>query len=186
VRLALAVLLVLTVGACGGSASRIDKAQLPKLVLQPSDLPRAFSRFDEGAQVQADAVAGPRRDAARFGREGGWKARYHRAGTGTTRGALVVESRADVFGDAAGAGKDLDAYRAQLAQLHGRSLAAPKLGDAAAASTQLQAGGIRFYTIAWRDRNTTASVTVDGFDGKVTLADALALARLQERRLRTF
>jgi hypothetical protein len=186
VRLALAASLVLMLAACGSSASTLDKAQLPKLVLQPSDLPGAFSRFDEGAQVQADAVTGPRHDPVRFGREGGWKARYHRAGTGATRGALVVESRADVFGDAGGAGKDLDAYRAQLAQLRGRRLAAPKLGEAAVASTQLQAGGIRFYTIAWRDRNTTASVTVDGFDGKVTLDDALALARLQERRLRTF
>jgi hypothetical protein len=184
VRLALAAALVLALAACGSSASTIAKAELPKLVLQPTDLPGAFSRFDEGAQVQVDAIAGPRRDTARFGREGGWKARYHRAGTGTTRGALVIESRVDVFGDAGGAGKDLAAYRAQLAGLGGRPLAAPELGDAAVASTQLQAGGIRFYTIAWRDRNATASVTVDGFDGQVTLADALALARRQDRRLR--
>ena len=48
-RLALAALLVLTLAACGSPASTVDKARLSQLVLQPSDLPTVFSRFDEGA-----------------------------------------------------------------------------------------------------------------------------------------
>ena len=40
---------------------------------------------------------------------------------------------------------------------------------------------LRFYRIAWRDRNVTASVILEGFDGKLRLDQALALARRQER-----
>ena len=98
-RYALAVFLVVVVAAgCGSSAARITAKQLPPLGLQPRDLPSAFERFDEGAQVSLDRVPGPRYDTARFGRQGGWKARYRRAGTTATPGPLVVESRADVFG----------------------------------------------------------------------------------------
>ena len=51
--------------------------------------------------------------------------------------------------------------------------------------TFLQTGAkpVRFFTIAWRDRNATASVTVEGFGGRVTLAEAVALARKQEARI---
>jgi hypothetical protein len=42
---------------------------------------------------------------------------------------------------------------------------------------------LRFYVIAWRYRNATASVTVEGFDGHVQPADAIGLARRQQARL---
>jgi hypothetical protein len=176
---------VAVVAGCGGSHARlVPKAKLADLVLQPGDLPAAFAQFDGGRQVQLDNPTGPRRDPARFGREDGWKARYHRGGTKTTRGPLVVSSRADLFAEPSGAADDLDAYRDELAAVPGaRALADPKLGDGAVASTSLQAGGVRAFTVAWRDRNVSASVAVDGFDGRVTLADALQLARRQERRI---
>ena len=42
---------------------------------------------------------------------------------------------------------------------------------------------MRFFRVAWRYRNATAAVTVEGFDGRVHAADAVALARKQQRRL---
>ena len=42
---------------------------------------------------------------------------------------------------------------------------------------------LRFYRIAWRYRNATASVTAEGFDGKLAFGRALALARKQQRLL---
>jgi hypothetical protein len=186
VRSALAVFLVVVVAAgCGSSAARITAKQLPTLVLQPGDL-SAFERFDEGAQVNLDRVPGPRYDTARFGREGGWKARYRRDGTTATPGPLVVESRADVFGSSSDARDDLAAYRDQFAHaVAAHLLRAPHLGDGAVAMTQLQPGtpGVRYYSIAWRVANATGSVTANGFDGRITFAQAIALARAAERHM---
>jgi hypothetical protein len=179
----IAFALVALLAGCGGSdVTLVPKGKLAQLVLQPGDLPSVFQQFDGGRQVQLDAPPGPRADAARFGREDGWKARYHRGGDASTRGPLVVSSRADLFAETGGAKDDLDAYREQLSAVPGaRLLADPQLGDGAAAATSTQAGGARTYTVAWRDRNVTASVPVDGFH--VALGDALRLARAQERRI---
>ena len=38
-------------------------------------------------------------------------------------------------------------------------------------------------SIVWRQDNAAAELDLNGFDGKVTLADALALARKQQARL---
>jgi hypothetical protein len=176
---------VVLLAACGG-AKTVPPSQLPKLVLQPSDLHGPFTAFDVGRQTRLDRVPGPRSDPARFGREDGWKARYNRPGSATTRGPLVVESRADVFKDAAGATKDLAAYRAQFGQqAGGRPVRAGRLGAAAAAVMQQRPGrpAARFISVAWRDGNVTASVTVNGFAPGLRPADALALARAQERRI---
>jgi len=187
VRSALGVLLVLVVvTGCGSSAARVAVKQLPTLVLQPGDLPPAFARFDEGEQVSLDRVPGPRYDPARFGRESGWKARYRRPGTATTPGPLVVESRADVFANSSGASDDLSAYRDQFVHaVAAHLIQAPRIGDGAIAMTQLQPGtpGVRFYSIAWRDANVTGSVTANGFQGRLTLAQTLALAQAQERHI---
>jgi hypothetical protein len=179
-------LTVIVLAACGGGAKTVPPSQLPKLVLQQSDLHGPFTAFDVGRQTQLDRVPGPRSDPARFGREGGWKARYNRPGSATTRGPLVVESRADVFKSAGGATKDLAAYRAQFAQPPGaRRLRVARVGAAATATMQERTGkpAARFISIAWRDGNVTASVTVNGFAPGLRTADALALARAQQRRI---
>jgi hypothetical protein len=172
--------------ACGGgSPPTVPASKLPRLVLQERDLPGPFTAFDVGRQTQLD-LAGPRSDPARFGREGGWKARYNRAGSATTRGPLVVESRADVFEDATGATRDLDAYRAQFADQPGaRPLRVERLGAAATAVTQQRPGkpAALFVSVAWRDGNVSASVVVNGFAPGLRAADAVALARAQERRI---
>ena len=180
---------VLVAAGCGGGSAKHDAitaAAAAKLVLQPSQLPPPFTQFDGGKQVLADRPSGPRFDTTRFGRVGGWKSRFKRAGDATTRGPLVVESRVDLFADDDGAKKDYGAYLLQYHDAGGKALGG--LGDEAHSFTFTTGSGqfeVRYYTVAWRERNATASVSVNGFDGKLTLADALKLARSQERGMAT-
>lgn len=185
-----AVLVLLATGCSlgGNGQSVVDTGRLNTLVLQPGDLSSVFVRFDEGRQVRADQPAGVRSDPQRFGRKEGWKARYRRSGSAETAGPLVVESRADVFGSDEGAGDELEARASELdtGPLQWRSLESPDLGDEAIARTLSQPGlgrGVRFYLVAWREDNVTASVLVNGFEGKMTLMDALELARKQQARI---
>ena len=184
----LGAVLLVAAGCGGGSAQQdaISKSAAPKLVLQQSALGAAFTQFDGGKQVLADRPAGPRFDTTRFDRLGGWKSRFKRAGDATTRGPLVVESRLDLFAADDGAKKDYGAYLLQYHDAAGKALAS--LGDEAHSFTFTTGSGqfeVRYYTVAWRERNATASVSVNGFNGKLTLADALELARAQERRMAT-
>ena len=152
-------------------------------MLQRPDVP-AYAQFAEGAQVGADAHAGPRKDAARFGRLGGWIARYRPVDPGLRSGPLVIESRADLFPSSSAAKQDLDAYGAeydaQVARSGGRRLAAPTIGDEALAFT-FGGGADVFYLVAWRLANASASVLIEG--SAVRLDDALALARTQAERI---
>jgi len=184
-------LAALALGGCG-SGPAIPKKTLGSLVLAPSDVP-SLQQFDVGPQARLDNLAGPRKNPTRYGREGGWKARYRRSGNAETKGPLVVESRADLFSSTFGAKRDLQAYADEFRQMIAgaptlrRTIPPPAaLGDAAQAMTIRQPGApsVRFFRIAWRDHNATASVLVEGFDGKVVFANAVALARRQEARLR--
>jgi hypothetical protein len=184
---AFAMLLVLTLAACGGS-TKLGAGHLSRYVLQKADLPASFTAFANGTQIGLDNQGTPRADPSRFGRQGGWIARYKRAGTSKTRGPLIVVSRADLFKSSSGAASDLAEYRQMFAETPGanvRTLSVPKLGDAAVGSTFTQAGllRLRFYSIAWRYRNASASIVVEGWDGKVAPRDAIALARRQQAHL---
>jgi hypothetical protein len=189
-RIALTVATALTlaglVAGCGKSEQLISEKFGPKLVLQPNDVGPRFRRFDVGEQTFTDARRGPRFDPHRFGRTGGWKARYRHAGTVATSGPLVIESRADRFDGVGGAKKDLAAYRDELRSAldgaEGRSLPSPELGDGAVAITFRQ-GSIRYFRFAWRERNVTGYVSASGFDGRITLGGAERLARKQEARM---
>ena len=178
---------VLVAAGCGGGSGKhdaISTSAAPKLVLQPSQVGPAFTQFDGGKQVLADRPPGPRFDTTRFGRVGGWKSRFKRAGDATTRGPLVLESRVDLFAGDDGAKKDYGAYLLQYHDAAGKALGG--LGDEAHSFTFTTGSGqfeVRYYTVAWRERNATASVSVNGFNGKLTLSDALKLARAQERRM---
>lgn len=180
--------LVAAVG-CTGNAELVPESALPRLVLRPADLPPGFVRFDWGPMSQRDLEPGPREDPNRFGRQGGWKARYRRSEPQSRTGSMVVESRVDVFESVEGAEQDLAAYRSQFQQVvaggSARLPAEPPIGDGAAALTFVQAGvrPVRYITVAWRQSNVTAAVLVSGFDGELALADALALARKQHARL---
>jgi hypothetical protein len=184
-RRVLPLTLVAFLAACGSNAHNISESQLSKLVLQEQDLPAAYSPFNSGPQVRLDNQGSPRSDVKRFGRKGGWIARFSRPGDRATSGPLVVESRADLFADADGARSDLDAYGEEFRRTPTtfRYVEVRELGDAADGITFRQAGGIRYFRIAWRDRNVTAAVTIQGFEGKIQLGEALALARKQDKRI---
>ena len=140
-----------------------------------------FTRFGAGRQSGVGGP-GPRGDPRRFGRQGGWEARYRREGAG---GPQVVESRADVLRDADGSERAMDAARPRAPE---RPLAVPRIGAESVGSTRRQdslAGAVRFYSIVFRTANATGSVTVQGLDGRVSVADAVRLARAQQRRIET-
>jgi hypothetical protein len=183
VRRVVIILAALAAISCDTFEQRIAADQLPSLVLQPADLP-SFSQFGVGAQVAADAHAGPRKDPARFGRLGGWIARYRPSDAGARSGPLVVESRADLFPSTSAAKQDLDAYDAEyettIARAGGKKLGAVAVGDEARAFT-FGGGADFFYVVTWRTANGTASVLVEG--SAVTLDDAIALARKQSARI---
>jgi hypothetical protein len=170
-----------SIGDDGGGAS-IERAELELLVLQQEDLPAAFSQFDRGRQGIADRPPGERSDPTRFGRIDGWKSRFRRAGSARTRGPLVIASLADLFESTDGAKDDFEA----IEQSGFDAIDDPELGDEARAWESVQgggAGGVRYYLIAWREENATASLLVSGFEGRLTFDDALDLARKQAARI---
>jgi hypothetical protein len=179
----LVLVLSLVLAGCsltGDDASSVSQDDLGQLVVQPEDLPSAFVRFDEGRQSLAESGGNP----TRFGRVDGWKARYRRDGTTATRGPLVVASLVDLFESSGGASDHLEALRAERtsAEAGWKPVEGADLGDESVALT-VEQGGVRSYVVAWRDGEVTVSVDVNGFDGKLTLADALALAEKQARRI---
>jgi hypothetical protein len=185
--------LVLVAAGCSfgdGSSGSIQRAELPGVVLQPQDLPQVFVRFDEGRQVMADNPGGSRSDPTRFGRQDGWKARYHRPGTARTAGPIVIESRVDLFESASGAEDDLGAARSDLTEgeIEWQPIDEPGLGEESFAATLVEGGegrGVRYYQVYWRDDNVTAFLNVNGFEELLPLEDVLELARKQEERIST-
>jgi hypothetical protein len=189
---ALALLTALILAGCsvggGDEKATVEPDELGRAVLQPDDLPRVFFRFDEGRQGIADVQGRRRRSPDRFGRLGGWKARYRRPGTNETRGPLVISSLVDSFDSTGGAEDEWQALQDDLADgdvLWSRA-DSPGLGDESLARTLVQGAGptrVAFFLIAWRDDNAVASLEANGFAGKLQLADAVALARKQAERL---
>jgi hypothetical protein len=180
------LLLVVILAGCSldGDEASIDREELEGLVLQPDDVPPVFVRFDHGRQLRADAPGGSRAGQSRFNRIEGWKARYRRAGALETAGPLVIESRADLFESPEGAEQDLEAARSDLevGAPEWKPIDEPGLGDESFAATVVQ-GGVRYYQAFWRDENATATLNVNGFEGKVALSEVLALARKQQERI---
>ncbi len=182
--IAAAVLGVFLLAGCGSSGTTIPSSKLSKLVLQQRDLPKAFTAFYLGRQLASDQP-GTRADPERNGRLGGWIGRFHRSGSPATLGPVVIASRADLFEDSGGAKKELEADKEHLSRLAGKPIDPGTLGEAAIAYTFLQPGGVnvRGYSIVWRQDNAAAELDLNGFEGKLTLRDALALARKQQARL---
>jgi hypothetical protein len=182
--------LVILGPACTGDRV-ISEDELPELVLDSSDLPQSYQLFDEGPIGQVEYIVGPRGDPERFNRLGGWKARYRRTGEQDVSGALVIESRVDLFEAPEGAERDLGAYEEELvgntSATAARRLEAPGIGDEAMAVTTASAGSndsVRYFTIAWRSANASASIVVSGFEGRLSVDDALELARAQQQHIR--
>jgi len=185
----LAVALALVGAGCmgGDGGSSVSPSKGESLVLSQDDVGSEFTQFDQGAQRFAD-YSPPRDDPGRFGRKGGWKARFSRQGSPKTDGPLVISSLADLFGSEKGARDDFELYEESLAEFTatgGREVSVSGLGDEAQAVTFRQGlapNVVRHYVIAWRDGSVTASLTMNGY--KLTWPQALALARKQESRIR--
>ena len=187
---AVVLLLFIPLGACERGGERIAQSELRSLVLQPSDLGPGYVQFDFGPQAFTDYRPGPRFEPARFGREGGWRARYRRSDRSATTGPLVIESRVDLFLEEEGAQRDLDAYVEEfdrsLRAAGAERISVPRIGDAAVAMTLLQSQGstsIRFYRIAWREQNVTAFIELSGFERSLPVTNAIRLAQQQQRRI---
>jgi hypothetical protein len=185
-----AALALLATGCFGGgddSGSSVSASEGESLVLQQEDVGSRLTQFDQGVQRRAD-FSPPRDDPNRLDRQGGWKARFSRIGTPRTDGPLVVSSLADLFGSDDDAAEDFELYGESLDQFitaGGREVPVSGLGDESRAVTYsqgLKPNVIHHYAIAWRNGPVTASVTANGF--RLTAAQALALARAQEARIR--
>lgn len=172
---------------CSGSEATVAMSRLPQLVLQPKDVGVGHKQFDEGRLAFSDQPTGDRADPARFGRVGGWKARYQgEPGSGPAAGELV-ESRADLFADSDGAEQELAAYREELTGGQGGGgdlVPQDNLGDEAFLLTRppLPGGQAAFVTVAWRSANVTASVLLAGTRTNAD-KEAVRLARAQQERI---
>jgi hypothetical protein len=162
--------------ACGsGSERNVQPSEAKRLVLQQRDLGSGYAPIGSGAQNPFTARTV---DPKRFGREGGWFADYRRPPAVTT-GALIVQSVADVFGDAKGARSELAAVRSRLEP---NGIPAPRLGDEVVAAKVTGTGkpAAVVYTVAWRQGNVASSLVVTGLSGKLRLGEVVALARRAE------
>jgi len=180
-------LAIVLLAACD-SGSSIGANKLSQLVLTASDVP-GFTAFENGPQVRLDNEGTNRTAPTRFGREGGWIARLRPTDSAARKGPLLVESRADLFKASDGAKSDFGAYLVQLTGRNGgdqKTFGAAGLTQDSRGITFTQPGGrtLRFFRIAWRDRNATASIIVEGFDGDVTQQQAIDLALKQEKHIK--
>jgi hypothetical protein len=168
----------------------IPLTKLRSLVLQQQDVGRGFIQYEFRPQDPFDYRAGPLDTASGTGREAGWVTRYRQPPTSRARGPLLIVSVADVFRTEEGAERGLNAYRNDFRGRTGESSASlirvPKIGEDQVGLTLRQGAGltpIRYYRIAWRDRNVVAFISVSGKEGNLTLPEAARLARLQQRRI---
>ncbi len=176
--------------ACGGRAAKpLSDDQLQSLVLQPSDLPSQLARFSFEREIRSeqDAVLGG--DPTRFGRQGGWVARYRRRGNPRAQGPLTVVSTVEMFGRSASASRYLGAQEerektsAPTAGL--KKVSVPSIGaeSHALASARAPRGSVRYVVVTWRDGRFVGSVAASGYAELMSVLDVVALARSQEKRV---
>jgi hypothetical protein len=152
-------MLLFCAGCGGGSARQLAAASLPRVVLQPGDVP-SWTRFENDSGTAADAGALGGRD-----RIGVWIARYR-----SSRGVLV--SRIDLYRNADAAHT---AFKRLGAQAVGNGIAAlstPRLGDERVGFTV--GTTLIFDSIFWRRANAILSVVLQAPDAKVQEASRLA------------
>lgn len=180
--------------AAGSQAPEPGAGDLASLVVLPGDLALLgdveYHQFDGGPVGRADILPPPRDDTARFGREAGWKARYRRDDPSDEKGILVIGSRVDSFQAPGGAKSELeliaDEAQARAASGAVRLLETEGVGDASIVLTYEQAAAGRsvvYYEYYWRSGRYSASVVLSGFEGELSIADAVLLARAVQARI---
>ncbi len=108
------------------------------------------------------------------------RAQYRRLASETTNGPVAVESRAHVLDSSEAADEELETARADVGD--SQPIGEPGLGDESFAATRAQSG-VRYYGVYWREANVTASLALNGVEGRFPFSDALELARKQEERI---
>lgn len=185
-------MLSVLLAACDGGQNPIPPGKLGSAVLQPADVGQGFFQFDVGRQELLDFHLGPRRDPRRFERVEGWKARYRPREVEARTGPLVIESRVDLFREEEGAKRDLDAYTQEFqddirdAPRRGRSISVPTIGNGAVAITFTQGRGartVRYYRVAWRFQTLTGFIGISGFEGTISVRDAIRFAQKQQEHM---
>lgn len=166
---------------------------LASLVVTPEDLALVgdveYLQFDEGSQGRSDVLPPPRDDPARFGRVAGWKARYRPEDPSAEKG-FIVGSRVDAFQTPEGATSELgligDDAQARAATGAVRLLETDKVGEASVALTYEHAavgGNVVYFEYHWRSGRYAASVELSGFEGQLSIDDAVLLARAVQARI---
>ncbi len=176
--------------ACGTQAAKpLPHDRLQSLVLQPSDLSPTLSRFSFGRELRSEQSPVFSGDPSRFGRQGGWIARYRRRGNPKAHGPLTIVSAVEMFGRSAGASQYLGAQEkrektsASAAGL--KEVSTPSIGaeSHALASARAPRGSVRYVVVTWRNGRFVGSVAASGYAELMSARDVLALARSQEKRL---
>lgn len=195
-RLAAIAIAVLTFAgathAAGASPSTNDPS---RMVVQLRDLPPGFtaaSRRTRPNATVAKETGVPLATLVGWGRIDGFQAEYVRSvdPASPPRGAATVSAAASTYRTAKGLAK---AYRASVERIArtrtpryvSRALPA-RLGDAARLwVTRFAQDGIAvvLYTVVWRGADTLSNVAVAGVAGRLTAADALAIAHKQDARV---
>lgn len=184
--LTVGVLVALGAGCGSHAAAPLPDRQLAKLVLQPSDVPNLerFANTREVSSEQSPALGG---DPERFGRQGGWVARYR--GSGAANGPLLLASTVEMFDAADGAGKFFGEQRTRDKRVEAAtgltSVDIPRVGDEsyAYATPHARPGTIRTVLVTWRDGRFVATALANGFAERMPVGVVPALVRRQDRRL---
>jgi hypothetical protein len=186
---AVLALAALVLAGCGHSSrgKKLSDRELGALVLQPTDLPKTFSEFSFARESSSELSPALHGDRTRFGRQDGWVARYRRGGPTQARGPLTVASGVEVFADSDGAADYLDAVVEAQESAGGalRKVEVSTLGDETAAFAPPGAPpgtAVSFYVV-WRDGRFAGGISAVGFARRLVLADVVALARKQEKRM---
>jgi hypothetical protein len=179
--------------AAGSHAAAKDPAQL---VVQLSDLPTGFtatSRRTRPNATVAKETGVPLATLTGWGRIGGFQAEYDRSvdPAAPPRGAATVSAAASTYRTAKGLQQAYVASVKRIAETPAArnvARAAPTgLGDGAKLwEARLKQDGVSvvLYTVVWRRAGTLSHVAVAGVAGRLTAADALAIARKQDARVR--
>jgi hypothetical protein len=166
-RVALWVVALLAGCSVTGDEKAIDEADLEAVVLQQGDLAPGYRQMF----IRSLGQPPPKR------------VRYERTSSVGEPGPDLVDSMVQAFDSSGKADGHLDAVRDAVRQRPGwHPIDEPGLGDESFAATVVERD-VRRYEIFWREHNAAASLQVTGSEGGLPLADVLALARKQERRI---
>lgn len=149
-----------------GDESTIDDGRVDELVLQPADVGTGFHRTSI-ENLAGDPIA---------------EVRYRRVPP-RVLGPLTIRSTARVLASSEVADKALQSQRSRLKDRpNWLPIDEPGLGDESFAATVVH-GGVRSYTVFWRDDNATASLDVRSLQDRFPFAEVFELAEKQQRRL---